>query len=327
MFKIVITDYVTNPEIEKSIFGEDIQIVCLNQEEESNYGKEIEDADGILVWHGKMTSYTLKKLTKCKIIVKYGTGYDNIDYKACIEYGIPFCNTPDYGVEEVADTACALIMNFIRQISLYNNNAKFINNGWQLHSEMPIKRTSDHKLGIIGIGRMGTAVSIRMKALGIDVGFYDPYVVSGYEKAIGIKRFNNLKELLEFSSIVTIHTPLTEYTKEMIDNDFINHLNDGTILVNTARGKLIKNLDVIYEGLINGKLSFVGLDVLPDEPPSEDENLIKAWRDSSHNLYNRIIINPHSAYYSEKAWFEMRSKSATNVLNVLKGLKPLNQIL
>ena len=326
MLKVVITDYVSIPEIEKNIFGTDIQIVCLNQEEEPNYGKEIEDADGILVWHGKMTSYTLKKLTKCKIIVKYGTGYDNIDHKACKEYGIPFCNTPDYGVEEVADTACALIMNFIRQISLYNNNAKFINNGWQLHSEMPIKRTSDHSLGIIGVGRMGTAVSMRMKGFGLDIGFFDPYVASGYEKAIGIKRFNSIKELLEFSSIITIHTPLTEFTKEIINEDFINNLNNGTILVNTARGKLIKDLDVIYEGLINDKLSFVGLDVLPDEPPSEDELLVKAWKDSSHPLNNRIIINPHSAYYSEKAWFEMRSKSAINVLNVLKGLKPLNLI-
>jgi len=326
MYKIIITDYVTNPDIEKKIFGDDVEIICLNEENESKYGKEIEDADGILVWHGKISSVTLKRLKKCKIIVKYGTGYDNVDYKACQEYGMTFCNTPDYGVEEVADTACALIMNFIRQINLYNTNAKYITDGWQLHSNMPIKRTSDHRLGIIGAGRMGTAVSSRMKAFGIDVAFYDPYVASGYEKAIGVKRFNSIDELIKFSSIITIHTPLTEETRGIIDDEFINKLNDGTILVNTARGKLVKNLDLIYEGLTNDKLSFIGLDVLPDEPPSKDEKLIQAWKDSNHILFNRIIINPHSAYYSQKAWYEMRSKAADNVLAVLLGGKAINLI-
>jgi C-terminal binding protein len=326
MLKVVITDYVTNPDIEKNIFGNDIEIVCLNQEDELKYNNEIEDADGVLVWHGKISSYTLKRLKKCKIIVKYGTGYDNINHKACKEHGIPFCNTPDYGVEEVADTACAFIMTFIRQITLYNTKAKFIADGWQLHSDMPIRRTSDHKLGIIGVGRMGTAVSSRMKAFGMEVAFYDPYVASGYEKAIGIKRCNTLKELINFSSIISIHTPLTENTRGIIDEQFIDSLNDGTILINTARGKLIKNLNLIFDGMMKGKLSFVGLDVLPDEPPSDNEKLINAWRDTNHFLYNRILINPHSAYYSEKAWFEMRSKSAMNVLNVLKGQPARNLI-
>ena len=326
MHKIIITDYVTNPDIEKNIFGDDVEIICLNEENEFKYSKEIEDADGIMVWHGKISSVTLKRIKKCKIIVKYGTGYDNVDHKACKEYGIPFCNTPDYGVEEVSDTACALILNFIRQITLYNTDAKYITEGWQLHSNMPIKRTSDHKLGIIGVGRMGTAVSSRMKAFGIDVAFYDPYVSSGYEKAIGVKRFDDIKKLIEFSSIITIHTPLTEETRGIIDEEFISTLNVGTIFVNTARGKLIKNLDLIYDGLIKGKLSFVGLDVLPDEPPSNTEKLIMAWKDSDHILYNRIIINPHSAYYSDKAWYEMRSKSAMNVFNVLNGQKAINVI-
>ena len=327
MFKVVITDYVTNPDIEKNIFGVDVQIVCLNEENEHKYSSEINDADGILVWHGEISPITLKRLTKCKIIVKYGTGYDNVDSKACKEFGIPFCNTPDYGVEEVADTACAMIINFIRQISLYNANAKYITEGWQLHSEIPIKRTSDHKLGIIGIGRMGTAVSIRMKAFGIDVAFYDPYVPSGYEKALGLKRFDSINELLNFSSIISIHTPLTEGTKGIIDQNFINNLNAGTILVNTARGKLVKDLNIIYEGLLKGKISFVGLDVLPDEPPSDNERLIQAWKDTKNIFSNRILINPHSAYYSKKAWFEMRSKAADNLFNVLKGGKAKNLIV
>jgi lactate dehydrogenase-like 2-hydroxyacid dehydrogenase len=326
MKKIIITDYVNNPTIESEIFGDKIKIICLNEEDESNFSDEIMEAEAILVWHAKITEKTLKRLKNCKIIVKYGTGYDNIDYKACAEYKIPFCNTPDYGVEEVSDTACAFILGFIRQIYFYNDKSKYIRNGWQCHSEIPIKRTSDHCLGIIGMGRMGTTVALRMKSFGMQVGFYDPFVSSGYEKAIGVKRFNNLNDLIKFSSIISIHTPLTSTTKGMIDDDFIDQLNSGTILVNTARGKIIKNLDVLMRGLMLNKISFLGLDVIPDEPPSNFEQLIQEWKNTESIYYNRILINPHSAYYSIKSWHEMRSKCADNVNNVINGGQPINLI-
>jgi len=326
MKKIIITDYVNNPNIEKDIFGEDFQIICLNEEDECNFSDEICDADGILVWHAKISEKTLKRLNKCKIIVKYGTGYDNVDFHACFKFGIPFCNTPDYGVEEVSDTACAFILGFIRQIYFYNEMCKGITNGWQGHSEIPLLRTSDHRLGIIGMGRMGTTVALRMKAFGMNVGFYDPYVVSGYEKAIGVQKFNSINELLKFSSIITIHTPLTENTSGMINDEFIDQLNPGTILVNTARGKLVKNLDVLMRGLELNKISFLGLDVTPDEPPSNFEKLIEEWKNPKSSYFNRILINPHSAYYSTKAWYEMRSKCAENANNVINGESPKNLI-
>lgn len=327
MKKIIITDYVNNPNIEKDIFGEDFQIICLNEEDECNFSDEICDADGILVWHAKISEKTLKRLNKCKIIVKYGTGYDNVDFHACFKFGIPFCNTPDYGVEEVSDTACAFILGFIRQIYFYNEMCKGITNGWQGHSEIPLLRTSDHRLGIIGMGRMGTTVALRMKAFGMNVGFYDPFVVSGYEKSIGVKRFSSVEELIKFSSIISIHTPLTDVTNGMIDDNFINQFNEGTIFVNTARGKIVKNLDVLYRGLELNKISFLGLDVTPEEPPSNNEKLIKEWKGNNLKFKNRILINPHSAYYSEKSWVEMRSKSAENVKNTVNGGEPRNLII
>jgi phosphoglycerate dehydrogenase-like enzyme len=326
MKKIIITDYVLNPDIERDIFGENVEIICLNEEDESKFPDSIIDADAILVWHAKITEITLKRLNKCSIIIKYGTGYDNIDHKACKEYGIPFCNTPDYGVEEVSDTACAFILGFVRQINLYNEKSKLIAFGWQCHSHIPIIRTSDHCLGIVGMGRMGTSVALRMKSFGMKVGFYDPFVASGYEKAIGVKRFYSLNELIKFSSIITIHTPLSEHTKNMVDDDFIDMLNPETILVNTARGKLVKSLDVIMRGLELNRISFVGLDVTPDEPPNNSEKLIQEWKNPNSIFYNRIMINPHSAYYSDKAWYEMRSKCAANARNVVNGGTPINLV-
>lgn len=326
MKKIFITDYIKDPDIEKKVFGNLVEVRCGEEEVEKNFDPYIFSADAIMVWHAKITEDTVKQLKNCKVIVKYGTGYDNIDTEACKKYGIPVCNTPDYGVEEVCDTACAMILASIRQIFLYDYQAKHINEGWQTHNNGKIKRTSEHSLGIIGMGRMGTSVALRMKAFGMQVSFFDPYLPSGYEKAIGVNRYETLNELLKNSSIITIHTPLTKETTGIIDKQFIDNLNNGSILINTARGKLLKNLDLILYGLENGKLAFVGLDVLPEEPPSLSEKLIVHWKDEKSTFAKKILINPHSAYYSTKSWLEMRSKAANNTYNVLCGAKPKNRV-
>ena len=323
--KVYITDYVTVPKIEKKIFGDAFDIVCLNEENEKKFPKSIEDADAILVWHAKLTKYTFKKLRKCKIIVKYGTGYDNVNVNDCSLYNIPFCNTPDYGVEEVADSTCALILNSIRQIKLYDNLSKKSNLKWQRHSDFEIKRTNEHKLGIIGCGRIGTSVSIKMKSFGINVAFYDPHKPSGYEKSIGTKRFDSLKELFSLSSIISLHTPLNSETNGLINKRNIIKFNKRTIFINTARGKLVDSLDTLLFGLEQNYLSFIGLDVLPDEPPGKNEKLIKLWINQS--VYSdRIIINPHSAYYSKASWIEMREKASLNIKDFLIDSKIKNRI-
>lgn len=326
MKKIFITDYIKDPDIEKKIFGNLVEVRCGEEEVEKNFDPYIYSADAIMVWHAKITEDTVKQLKNCKVIVKYGTGYDNIDTEACKKYGIPVCNTPDYGVEEVCDTACAMILASIRQIFLYDYQAKHINEGWQTHNNGKIKRTSEHSLGIIGMGRIGTSVALRMKAFGMQVSFFDPYLPSGFEKAIGVTRYETLNELLKNSSVITIHTPLTKETTGIIDKQFIDNLNNGSILINTARGKLLKNLDLILYGLENGKLAFVGLDVLPEEPPNPSEKLIVHWKDENSTFAKKILINPHSAYYSTKSWAEMRSKAANNSYNVLCGANPKNRV-
>lgn len=319
MYKVIITDYVTNPNIEGRVLGKKFNIICLNQEDEKSFSREIEDADAILVWHARLTDYTFKKLKKCKVIIKYGTGYDNVNVEECKKFNIPFCNTPDYGVEEVADTATALILNFIRQIKYYDNISKVIKLGWQRGSEFELKRTNKHKLGIVGCGRIGTAVSQRMKAFGLEIAFFDPYKPSGYEKSIGLKRFDSLEELIGFSSIITLHTPLDNYTRGLINQKLIKKFNKNTILINTSRGPIVDSLDSLLFGLENNYISFLGLDVLPEEPPAKNEKLIRTWKNDL-KISNRIIISPHSAYYSLDSWPEMREKSSQNLKNyILNG--------
>ena len=244
MKKIYITDYIKNPDIEK-ILSKYAEVICLNEKDEEKISDEISNADGILVWHTKISEITLKKLNKKTAIIRYGVGIDNIDLKSVKKYNHIFANTPDYGVDEVADTASAMILNLIRKIQIYNNRTKLHFGSWQgevinLNKDNPIIRTSKHSLGIIGLGRIGSALALRMKAHNMKIGFYDPYVESGYEKVLGIKRYKTLEDLQSNSSVISINAVLTSETKKMVNRKFINSLNDNTILVNTAREQLLK---------------------------------------------------------------------------------------
>ena len=331
MKKVFITDYIKNPEIEQKIIGNFAKVICLNSEDENDFPEEIKDADGILVWHAKISELTIKKLKNCKAVIRYGVGSETIDRKALNNFKIPFANTPDYGVDEVADTSSAFILNLIRKVGLYNTNTKFKLREWQdevinIDKLNPIKRTSEHKLGIIGLGRIGSALAIRMKSFKMQIGFYDPFVTNGFEKSLDIKRYETLEELASDSTIISINAALNTQTNNMNNKKFISLLKENTILINTARGAIIENLDIIIEGLKSNKLAAVGLDVLPEEPPSKENLLIKTWLNTNEPLSNRIIINPHAAYYSSSSIIEMRTKASQNMLNCLKGKKLKNII-
>ena len=164
-----------------------------------------------------------------------------------------------------------------------------------------------------------------MKPFGIDIAFYDPYKPCGYEKSFGVKRFDSLEELFSFSSIISLHTPLNSETNGLINRKNIIKFNKGTIFINTARGKLVDRLDTLLFGLEQDYLSFLGLDVLPDEPPNINEKLVKLWKNQSV-FSDRIIINPHSAYYSKTSWIEMREKASLNIKDFLIDSKIKNRI-
>ncbi len=184
---------------------------------------------------------------------------------------------------------------------------------------------SEITLGVVGAGRIGTALMRKAKALGMNIIFYDPYKDSGYEKAIGVSRSYDLPDFLAQCDVVSMHTPLTLETRSMVDESFIDSMKQGSILINSSRGEIVKNLDVVYKALKSEKLSSIALDVLPDEPPIDCE-LIRAWRNHNKELSHRIIINPHTSYYTQESYIEMRVKAAENAKRILDGVRPLNII-
>jgi len=181
-------------------------------------------------------------------------------------------------------------------------------------------------LGVVGAGRIGTALIRKAKALGMNIAFIDPYKDSGYEKAIGVNRYYNLSDFLAQCDVVSMHTPLTSETRDMIDDSFIDSMKQDSILINSSRGGVVKDLDIIYEALRSGKLSAVALDVLADEPPINSK-LIDAWRNRNNKLSHRIIINPHTSYYSKESFTEMRVEASKNAKRILDGVQPLNIIV
>ena len=167
---------------------------------------------------------------------------------------------------------------------------------------------------------------LKARAIGFNVQFYDPYQHRGYEKMLSALRKDNLNDLLKTSDIISIHTPLNEQTRHMVDVGFISNMKKGASFVNTARGELVESLDIFYEPLQSNKLFSIALDVLPTEPPEESQ-IINAWKTNADWISGRLIINPHTAYYSEESYYEMRRKAAENALRILENKLPHNIIV
>lgn len=305
-----ITDRVPPPgDIEREAFPEAEFVFLRDWREGPEAAAEWKKVDALLVWHRRIDRQEVELLDRCRIAVRYGVGYDVMDLEALAARNIHACNTPDYGTEEVADTAAAMIMALQRKIVSYDRACRSYSRGWQENMQKPLERTSERTLGVIGVGRIGTALINRMKPFGFRIIGYDPYQVSGHEKAVGYSRVHLIEELLALSDMITFHCPLTEETRGMVDERMLGQMKPGASLVNTARGKIVKDLDCIEGALRSGRLASAALDVLPDEPP-RDHSLIRAWRNDDEWLRGRLLINPHTAFYSERGFYEMRYKAA-----------------
>jgi D-3-phosphoglycerate dehydrogenase/C-terminal binding protein len=326
-FRVVVADFITDQLLpERKILGDIADLFTLDAASEKDLVGKIEDADAVMLYHNIIISRdTISRLKQCKLIVRCGVGYDNVDFRFARERGIPVGNVPDYGTEEVADSAIGLMLALVRGISLFNNRLQRKQGGWSYMQGSPIFRLRGRVFGIVGLGRIGTAAAIRAKALGMDVAFYDPYKQDGYDKALGIRRVEKLDELLRQSFVVSVHCPLTPETKYIVDARAISLLPDGSYLVNTARGATV-DATAIPAAIRSGKLAGAGIDVLPDEPPPDTHPLLTAWRDPSDPCHDRVIVNPHAAFYSEEGLLDMRAKGAQACRRALLG-EPLRNVV
>lgn len=274
--------------------------------------------DAILVWHRmKIAPGLVSKLDRCRMIVRVGVGYDNVDIDACRRHGIPVANVPNYGTTEVADHALALLLNLVRGIGSYETRLKADLAAGFLAEDVPVvRRIRGATFGAIGMGRIGTAVARRAAAFDMKVIYFDPYLPEGHELGLGLERTRTMEELLERSDIVSLHVPLTEETRSMIGARQLARMKRGAILLNIARGGLV-DVHAVEEALRSGHLAAAGLDVLPKEPPLPAPRLVEAWRNNEPWLLGRLVITPHAAFYSEAGYLDMRTFSAEILVDFL----------
>jgi len=327
MHRVVITDFL-NDELEAERRGLEgvAEVEALDGYSEDDLIGRIEDAAAIMMYHNlSVTKQTIDRLECCRLIVRCGAGIDNVDHVYARSRGIAVANVPDYGTEEVADSAIGMMLALVRGVNLYNVRLRNRPDPWMYAVAGPIHRLRDQQLGIVGLGRIGTAVALRAKALGMRVGFYDPYKADGYDKALGITRYESVEELFKTSSVLSTHCPLTDETTHLVNAESLHWLPEGAFLVNTARGGVVDTV-ALPDALASGQLAGAAIDVLVGEPPADDNPLLVAWRDPGHPAYERLIINPHAAFYSVEGLLDMRTKGTEACRRALLGL-PLRNIV
>lgn len=324
---VVITDFVTPPLThEERILGEVADLVSLNAFHEEDLIGHVEEAEAIMLYHFiSLTRRSIDRLRKCKLIVRCGVGFDNVDRAAARERGIAVANVPDYGTEEVADSAIAMTLTMMRGVSYMNSRLQHKQGPWIFEQVRPQHRLRGLTMGLIGLGRIGIAVAQRAKALGLNVLFYDPYAVDGMDKAIGVTRCETLEEMLPRVQVVSVHCPRTAETQHILNARTIAMLPRGAYLVNTARGGCV-DVYAVQAAIESEHLRGAAIDVLEVEPPADDDPLIQAWRTPGTLVHDRVIINPHAAFYSEEGMNDIRIKGSQNCLRVLQGKSPRNVV-
>ena len=272
------------------------------------------DAHALILWHGPLvTAPIIAQLKNCRAIIRNGVGFDSVDVAAAAKAGIPVCNVPDYGTEEVADHTLALILALYRQLFPLDAEAKRLD--WKIEVAPKMRRLRTQTLGLVGLGRIGTATALRAKAFGFRVVFYDPYAPAGTHKAVGIERVGSLQELLKISDTVSVHCPLNAETRGMIGAKEIALMKPGAFLVNTARGDIVDKAPA-FAALRSGQLAGAGLDVVENEP----------LRTAEEAATPNLICTCHAAFCSPEGMIEMRSTSAKIARAAVLGEKVWNRV-
>lgn len=274
------------------------------------------NADAVLVGMFKMNELMLEKLTKCRIITRFGTGFDNINTEAAKKYDIIVSNIPDFCMDEVSDHALALLLACARHLPLAQQVVRDGQWGPPSMNINTFRRLKNQTLGLIGFGRIARMVAQKARVFGLDILTYDPYVsYKVAEEARATKL--ELEKVLEAADYISLHLPLTSETAGIINAETLRLMKPSAYVINTARGPLINQTDLI-DALEVNMIAGAALDVLYAEPPGETERRLIG-------LPN-VIVTPHIGWMSIEARDDMQTKGVEEVLRVLRGEQPVYRV-
>jgi phosphoglycerate dehydrogenase-like enzyme len=314
--------------LEREIFGPEIRIMRRTVKTVAELDlADCAEVDGLMIMRYAVTAEDIDRFPRLRAIVRMGVGYDKIARPAAAARNVLVCNVPDYGTTEVADHAMALALSLRRGVILYHERQRQDPPAlWGPVKGELIRRLGVQTFGIVGLGRIGTAVALRARAFGFQVVFYDPYLPNGAELALGISRAPSLEDLLRQTDTLSVHTPLTPETRAMLGHAQLSLLRPGAVVVNTARGPII-DLDALLTLLRSGQIAAAGLDVLPVEPPVEPiPELLRAYRAHEPGLEGRLVVTPHAAWFTPESEHDTRVKSAETMRAALLTNRPQNVI-
>ncbi|WP_413476547.1 C-terminal binding protein [Latilactobacillus fuchuensis] len=304
--KIYITDCDHDSiEIEKNVFAKaGMDVTLTNAKTEDEVIAQCGDGDVFIVQYAQITRKVMDAIPTLKFIVRYGVGVDSIDLKAATEKNIQVGNVPDYGMNEVADHALALLLDLKRKISsmsIYTKNTK-----WDYVKAIPIHRFASETIGVIGLGRIGRNFAAKANALGFNVIGYDPYFKATDETSF-IKSVS-LEELVKQSDGISIHIP-AEGNKDLFNRETFKSMKKTAVIINVARGGIINEAD-LGQALTDGEIAGAGIDCMATEPMQPNASLFK---------HENLIVTPHMAWYSEEAAAELKRKVAEESVRFAKG--------
>lgn len=269
---------------------------------------ECAQADGILLDMAPMNAQAISGLERCRVINRYGVGYDNVDVPACTEKGIQVTYVPDYCAQDVSDHALALLLSCLRQTALRD---RLVRQG-QWNIQCTSWRIEGKTLGILGAGRIARALIRKVSGFGLEkILVYDPYVSSREIEALGACKAS-FDEVMAKSDFVSLHIPVTEETRGIIDELALSKMKRSAILVNTGRGPLVDDAALI-QALECKQIAYAGLDTHVFEPLPVD---------SPYKALDNVILTDHTAYSTVEGVIELKTKSAQNIAAVLSGKTP-----
>ena len=266
--------------------------------------QKIVDCDAISIRTAKLPNEIISSAKKLQVISRHGVGYDNIDLKSTKEIGATLTITATANAVAVAEHVMFMLLNISKRKDMYDQSVKSgkFNDRNKLPKTIELWRKN---ILIAGFGRIGQALIKRCLGFEMNVFVYDPYINDEKIKSLGGKKVNDIKEAVKEMDAISLHMPLNDETKNIINYDLLSSMKTNCIVINAARGGIINEVDLdkaLRENLIFG----AGLDVFETEPPKSNNPLLKN---------DKVFLSPHTAAFTEECMIRMGKETIQNIID------------
>ncbi|MGZ5034498.1 MAG: C-terminal binding protein [Usitatibacter sp.] len=301
--RFLITDYdFPDVDLELEILRDaDMEVLTAQCRTEDDVIEAAKGCQGLLSQYAPINAKVFAARPEVRIVSRFGAGYDTVNVDDARKFGVWVANSPDYGIGEVATHALGMALALVRHLPRFDRDVRA--GTWHYSSTGGLARASELTLGILGLGRIGKRMSYIARNVFGPVIACDPYIIDGDFPAYVLRV--SKEELFRKSDIVSLHVPLNDETRGMVDGRLLSLMKKGSYLVNTSRGAVVVVEDVVA-ALDSGRLDGAALDVLPKEPPLADDPILR---------HPRALLSPHAAFYSVEGERELRRKAAQNLVD------------